>query len=289
MLEIIWTGTDGSTWDLMSGAIAVRSAGIQGFGMPTTADTTRTTALNHGQTLQSWRLQPRPVFLPLVFQDAAEYDVEGLQRDFWHSLQPGEYGTLSVRDENGYRRSLECRFVDDGGLSYSYDPYSPVLPPKGFGVNLVADNPFWQGDAQSVTFGLGTEGTATFFGNGSAATPFYIVKSAGGTDASLRNIGDMPAWITWEITAPMTSFSLEVDGHFIEGDIELVDDETLTIETSPLQQVAYKNDDTLVTRLLTATDFAPLPATGEYVPIGIDIVGTGSVTASFRPQFMRAF
>lgn len=289
MLEITWTGTDGSTWDLMSGAIALRSEGIQGFGMPTTADTIRTTALNHGQTLQSWRLQPRNVFLPLIFQDAATYDVEGLQRQFWHSMSVGEYGTLTVTDGNGYNRSLQCRFVDDGNLSYSYDPYAPVLPEKAFGVNLIADNPFWQGDAQSVTFGLGTEGTATFFGNGSNATPFYIVKSAGGTDATLTNIGDLPAWITWHITAPMTSFDLEVDGHHVTGAIPLTTGETLTIETSPLQQIAYKQDGTRVTRLLSSADFAALPATGAPVPIGIDIVGTGTVTATFRPQFMRAF
>jgi hypothetical protein len=288
MLEVKWVGTDGSEWDLMSGAIALRSDGIQGFGMPTTVDTVRSTALVHGQTLQSWKLAPRPVFLPLIFQDDAKYDVEGLQRSFWRSVEPGKYGTLTVTDGNGANRSLDLRFQDDANLAYSYDPYAPVLGEKGFGINMVADYPFWQGDTVSTSFSLGTEGTATFFGNGSGATDFYIIKSTGGTDATLTNLGDLPTYITWTITAPMTSFMLEVDGHLVSGDIELVDDQVLTIETSPLTQIAYLEDGTRMTRFLTNADFAPLPV-GETVNVGIDVVGAGIITASFRPLYMRAF
>ena len=289
MLQISWTGTDGSSWDLISGPIALRADGIQGLGMPTTADTVRATGLTHGQTFQSWRLQPRPFFMPLIFQDASRYDVQGLQRSFWRSMEVGKYGTLAVTDSAGYRRSLQLRFVDDVNLSYSVDPYAPVLGEKAFGVNLIADNPFWQGDTESITFGLGPGGTATFFGNGSSATPFYIVKSAGGTAATLSNFGDLPAYVTYTISAPMTSFDLTVDGHHVTGAIELVDDEALTIETSPQSQIAYKDDGSRMTRYLTAADFAPVPDSGEPVPIGIDVVGTGSVTVSFRPQYMRAF
>lgn len=288
MLEISWTGTDGSVWDLMSGDVAVRSDGIQGFGMPTSVDTTRETALYHGQVFQSWKLAPRNVFLPLVFHKSAKYDVEGLQRAFWKSVEIGKYGTLTVKDGNGANRSLELRLVDDGGLSYSFDPYAPVLGAKAFGLNFVADSPFWQGDAVTTTFSLGTEGTATFFGNGSSATPFYIVKSTGNTSATLTNNGDVPAWIKWTITAPMTSFDFTVDGHHVSGDIVLTGSETLTIETAPLAQIAYKNNGDRMTRFLTAADFAPLPV-GDSVDVGISVVGTGTATAVYRPQFFRAF
>lgn len=289
MLQIEWVGTDGSVWDLINGDVSLSNAGITGLGMPLTFDTTRQTALYHGQTLQSWRLEPREVFLPLLFTGDSFTDVEGIQRNFWHSMALGEYGSLNVTDGNGYTRSLELRLVSDNGLAYNIDPYSDKTTRRSFGLSMVADNPWWQGEEVSTTFGLGTEGTATFFGNGSSATPFYIVKSTGGTDAALVNLGDMPAWITWTITGAMTSFDLEVDGHHIAGAITVDVGETLTIETSPLSQIAYLNDGTKVTRYLTSADFAPVPASASPVPIGIDVVGTGNITAAFRPQFMRAF
>ena len=90
MLQIEWVGTDGSTWDLINGDVALSNAGITGLGMPLAFDTTRQTALYHGQTLQSWRLEPREVFLPVLFRGDSFTDVEGLQRDFWHSLALGE-------------------------------------------------------------------------------------------------------------------------------------------------------------------------------------------------------
>ena len=289
MLGITWTGTDGSTWDLINGPVALTSLGIQGLGMPIAFETTRQTALNHGQVLQSWRLDPREVFLPLIFDGASERDVEGVQRDFWHSLALGEYGELTVTDGNGAQRSLQLRFVEDNGLSYAIDPYAKTLKPRPFSLSMIADAPFWQGPTQSIEFGLGPGGTATFFGNGSSATPFYIVKSTGGTDATLTNDGDMPAWITWSIAGPMTSFELEIDTHLVSGSIAVTAGDTLTIETSPLNQIAYLEDGTKVTRYLTNADFYPLPATGLPIPIGIDVVGTGTITAAFRPQYMRAF
>lgn len=289
MLQIEWVGTDGSVWDLISGDVALSNQGITGLGMPLTFDTTRQTALYHGQTLQSWRLEPREVFLPLVFRGNAFTDPEGVQREFWRSLSLGEYGYLNVTDGLGYTRSLELRLLSDNGLAYNIDPHSDKTRHRALGLSMVADKPFWQGEEVSTSFSLGTGGTATFFGNGSNATPFYIVKSAGGTDASLVNLGDMPAWITWTITGAMESFDLEVDGHHVTGAIELLVGETLTIETSPLNQIAYLQDGTKVTRYLTSVDFAPLPASGEPIPVGIDVVGTGVITASFRPQFMRAF
>lgn len=289
MLQIEWVGTDGSKWDLVNGDVALSNAGITGLGMPLAFDTTRQTALYHGQTLQSWRLEPREVFLPVLFRGDSFTDVEGLQRDFWHSLALGEYGWLNVTDGNGYTRSLQLRLVGDGQLPYALDPYSEETKYRAVGLEMVADNPWWQGEEVSTTFGLGPEGTATFFGNGSSATPFYIVKSTGGTDATLVNLGDMPAWITWTITGPMSSFDLEVDGHHVTGAITVDTGETLTIETSPLSQIAYLNDGTKVTRYLSSADFAPVPASALPVPIGIDVVGTGNITAAFRPQFMRAF
>lgn len=289
MLGITWTDTNNVTWDLINGPVALMNSGIQGLGMPQAFDTTSQTALVHGQTFQSWRLEPRSIFMPVTFRDDAELDVNGVQRAFWDGLSLGNYGTLSVTDSNGAVRSIQARFVDDGQVSFTIDPYADTNAFRPYGISLVADDPWWRGPVQSFSFGLGPEGTATFFGNGSSATPFYIVKSTGGVDSTLTNNGDQDAWITWTIQGPMTSFDLEIGGHHIGGPITVDTGDTLTIETSPLNQIAYLGDGTKVTRYLTAADFAPLPATGAPVNVGIDVVGTGTITASFAPVYWRAF
>lgn len=290
MLQIEWVGTDGSVWDLVNGNVTLSNAGITGLGMPTARDQVKATAAMHGQVFQNWKLNAREVWLPFVFRAGAKGDVEGVQRAFWHSVQPGSYGYLNVTDGNGYTRSLQLRLIDDSSLAYMSDPYSTKNKRyEAFGLTFIADNPWWQGEEVAYSFSLGTGGTATFFGNGSSATPFYIVKSAGGVDANVTNLGDMPAWVTWTITAPMTSFNLGIDGHYVAGAIALTTGQTLTIESDPLKQIAYKNDGTKVTRQLTSADFQAVPATGGLIPLEIDVVGTGTVTASFRPQFFRAF
>jgi len=289
MLGINWTDTNGESWDLINGPVALMNSGIQGLGMPQAFDTVRQTALVHGQTFQSWRLDPRELFLPVTFRDDAEIDVEGVQRAFWDGMALGEYGALTVTDANGATRSIDARFLNDGSAMFYVDPYTKVQGMRQFGITLVADDPWWRGPEESFTFGLGPEGTATFFGNGSSATPFYIIKSTGGADSTLTNNGDQEAWITWTIEGPMTSFDLEIGGHHIAGDITVDSGDTLTIETSPLNQIAYLSDGTKVTRNLSAADFAPLPATGAPVNVGIDVVGTGNITATFSPVYWRAF
>ncbi len=289
MLNIQWTDTNGTAWDLVHGPVALMNAGVMGFGMPKTFDTIRQTALVHGQTLQSWRLEPRDIFLPVTFRDDADLDVNGIQRAFWDGLALGQYGNLQVTDSNGGIRSIDARFVSDGDVSFTVDPYAQTHAYRPYGVSLVADDPWWRGPVESFSFGLGPEGTATFFGNGSSATPFYIIKSTGGADSTLTNNGDQDAWITWTIEGPMTSFDLEIGGQHIAGAITVDAGDTLTIETSPLNQIAYLSDGTKVTRDLTSADFAPLPATGLPVNVGIDVVGTGTITASFSPVYWRAF
>lgn len=289
MLGITWTDYNGETWDLINGPVALTNAGIQGLGMPVAFETVRQTAFVHGQTLQSWRLEPRELFLPITFRDAAEIDVNLIQRMFWDGMAIGQNGTLTVTDSNGATRSIQARFTDDGTATFMVDPYVKVQQMRSFGITMIADDPWWRGPEQSFSFGLGPEGTATFFGNGSNATPFYIVKSTGGADSTLTNPGDMESWITWTIAGPMTSFDLEIGGHHIAGDITVASGDTLTIETSPLNQIAYLSDGTKVTKDLTSADFAALPATGLPVNVGIDVVGTGTITATFAPVYWRAF
>lgn len=284
MLTIVWTGTDGSRWDLLNGPVRLAAAGVQGFGLPELDEQVKQTALMDGQVLQGWKVKPRNVFLPLRFDDVANTDVEVVQRAFWKSCALGASGTLTVTDASGAVRSIALRVQDDGGLAYSLDPYYRT---DVFGVNFIADDPWWYGPTRSTVFSLGTDTQNTFFNNGAGAPQFYILRSVANSSSTLTNPGEQPAWITWNIAGPMTAFRIGVNSRYISGSFTVASGSTLTIDTNPTRQVAFLNS-TKVTRQLTEVDFAPIAASAT-APVDIFVNGTGTVTALFRPKYSRAF
>jgi hypothetical protein len=282
-IEIQWTGTDGSEWDLRRGPVRTTSAGIKGLSMPDVQDQVKTTALRDGQRLSGWRLKPREVWLPLRFKDDAERDVEGLQRQFWRSMAIGDLGTLTVTDGAGSARSIGLRFQDDGGLSYKIDPY---ILTDAIGVSMIADQPWWEGPAQTFDYSLGDVVPVDFFGAGAGAPDFYIMARSGSSAQSITNLGDQPAWPTVTLVGDFLSFRLGVGGHYVGGPIVVGGSDTLLVETDPLRQLVFLNADK-VTRQLTEIDFAPIPK-GASVPLSLDVTGTGRVTVSIKPRYARA-
>lgn len=282
MIGITWNGTDGSVWNLRTGPVRLTTAGVKGLGSGNLADQTSETALQDGQRLNGWRLKEREVWLPLHFKDAGAVDVEGVQRAFWQSMAPGQLGTLVVTDGDGATRQLGLRFQDDGGVAYSLDP--SVLH-EAVGVTLVADQPWWEGPALTTFYGLEDGTGQSFFGTG--ATPFYIGSAQGSGTRTLANPGDQPAWVTWTVSGPTAQVRLGVDGHYTGGAIVVGQGSVLTVETDPLRQLAWLNG-VKVTRQLSEVDFAPVPK-GATVPIYISVIGTGLVTATIKPKYMRAF
>lgn len=282
-IGIEWTGTDGSVWDLRGGPVRATTAGIKGLSFPDIDFQTQETALLHGQRLTGWKLKPREVWLPLRFKDEAARDVEGVQREFWRSFGIGLTGTLRVTDNLGAVRSLNLRFQDDGGLAYRIDP---SILTDAFGITCVADQPWWEGPAQTTFYSLGDTANQTFFGNGAGATPFYILPGQGAASSTISNPGDNAAWVEWGLAGPLTQFRLGVSGRYVGGSVNVGAPNLLTIETDPLRQVAYL-DGIKVTRQLSEVDFAPV-APGVTVPVDISVTGLGRITATIKPRYARA-
>lgn len=281
---IEWLGPDGSQWDILGGPVRLSTGGASGFGMPEFDFFTQETPAGDGQRLTGWRMKPRPVFLPFNFKDAANTDYTGLQRDWWDAWTPGEYGTLRVTDNLGKVRMLEMRFEDDTTLTYDVSP-EVYHPP--FGINAVADRPYWQGPVQEFFYSTATD-SKDFFGDGAGAPPFYIMQGAGGASSTITNDGDIPAWIELELRGPFTSFRVGIDGNYVGGPVNVGPSDVLRVYTDPLQQYAMLNGTQLVTRQLTEVDFSPVPKRST-VPIDIQVVGTGAITARLHPRYNRAF
>ncbi|MDV3199955.1 MAG: hypothetical protein Q8889_02410 [Candidatus Phytoplasma australasiaticum] len=151
-LGLVWYGTDGSMWDLMSGPVRASIAGIKGLGMPDVVYQTSKNAGRDGQRLRSISRNPRSFFIPVRFKGDASTDVLGVQRSFWSSLGLGEYGTLVATTPDGATRSLRCRFEDDGNYAYALDPFTAFV--TSIGLTLTADDPYWYGPTIDVSYSL---------------------------------------------------------------------------------------------------------------------------------------
>lgn len=282
MISILWHGTDGSQWDLVNGPVGLTAAGIRGLGMPLPEDQTRRTAVADGQYLTGWKLKEREVWLPLRFRREAATDVTGIQDAWWNSVALGETGTLEVIRPDGGVRRLGLRFKDDGGRTF---PISPEIRSDPFGLTMVADRPWWEGEPIPFQFSL-ESGDSDFFSGGSAP-PFIISPSSGSQAQTMTNPGDAPAWIDWTVEGPATAFQLGVDGHYVAGAFPVIDGDTLTIETDPLRQIALLNGTQRVTRQLSSVDWQPIPRR-TTLPVTIQVTGSGLITATIVPRFARA-
>jgi hypothetical protein len=282
---VAWRGWDGSEWDLSDheSGVFLAGTGVEGLGTPDHQAWTGQSPATHGQYYRGHVVEPRKVFLPIYVYSDKGTD-EWLERDraFWRTLQPGKHGTWSVTTPTGGKRSLSCRFVDDGNQSFTRDPM--IRGWASYGVSMIADNPFWTGEPARRTWAQSEGGDAFDAG------PDAVLKISSASQlaaAKLTNEGDLEAWPVWTIKGPLTSVTVGVDGATVQWDVTLAADDILVIDTDPTVQSAWLNGDDVTDQLGTA-DFAPIPA-GLELPLSLTMAGTGSVEAVIAPRYYRAW
>jgi hypothetical protein len=278
-----WTGWDGSEWALTDpdSGVFLTDKGVEGLGMPTHQAWVGESPATHGQYYRGFVVEPRPVFWPVYLYSDDGSDA-WLERDraFWRSLQPGMHGTWSVTTPRGGKRSLSCRFVDDGRHAFQYDPMFRGW--ASYGVSLIADNPFWTGEPVRRTWSDGPD--SDFYAQ---RMPLSISSASTLSSAAMTNEGDLEAWPVWTIKGPLTSVTVGVDGRTVQWNVALTATDILVIDTDPTVQSAWLNGVDVTDQLGTA-DFAPIPA-GYELPLSLTMAGTGSVEASITPRFFRAW
>ncbi|WXW93154.1 minor tail protein [Arthrobacter phage BrayBeast] len=279
---MVWTGWDGSEWNLSDPAGGVFITGdVEGLGMPTHQAWVGESPAVHGQYYRGHVVEPRSVFWPIyLYSDAGTDEWMDLDRAFWRSLQPGKHGKWSVTTLRGGTRSLSCRFVDDGRHAFPRDPM--VRGWASYGVTLVADSPFWTGEPVRRTWSDGEE--SDIFAQ---RMPLKIVSGSQLGSAKMTNEGDLEAWPVWTIKGPLSSVTVGVDGATVQWNVALTGSDILVIDTDPTVQCAWLNGVDVTSQLGTA-NFAPIPA-GHEMPLSLTMAGTGSVEASISPRFYRAW
>lgn len=289
MIQHQWTGPNGTVTNLTTyahGGVWLSNVGIEGMGFPTSTDWTRDTPGLAGQRFTGSKENPRDVFWPVVI-DGSDGSWFELQKQFWGSLRPGEYGAWRVTAPDGTARELVCRFVPEDQV-YAVDPSTRGV--EVHGVRLIADDPWWRGEPNGARFSADDLTATPFFLDGGPADRlFYLGSGFTAANAFVANPGDVPAWPIWTITGPVDSFSVGIAGSVISAEFTIPDGQFVTIDTSPENQLGrWSNGSLIPLANFSSADFAQVPPESE-VPLFVEMQGDGAVEISVTPRFYRAF
>jgi hypothetical protein len=283
VIGIRWTGADLSRWDLRRGNVRLTDGGIRGLGMLEYQGYTQDTAQRDGQYATGWKGKPRDILLPVKIghTQMSEQDFLDVEAAWYETMRPDEAGTLTVTAPSGTERTIQARFVDDGGVSLDRDPTrdrTVVVPFKD-------------------TFGTDQVGTARNFygggpvGDGGKGPLFVIGKSSSNSQRTLTNHGQVPVWPVYTITGP-AAFRFEVNGGVIERTTPVPQGYRLVIDTSPLRQTVrmYATDGTYVNaiRSMSRLEFRSIPK-GGTVTAKLEISGSGQVEVTGVPRYFKAW
>jgi hypothetical protein len=295
--DVIWTGWDGSKWDLTnpSTGVCLLRDGVEGLHMPKFTEWTRKSPAVPGQTLAGLVAEPRRVVFPvLVFVDEQDTTGEWIARDraFWKSLHPVKEGTITISPAGaGSRRTLNVRLVPE-------DHMFPTDPARdrwaAYVILMVADQPFWKG--QTVRAGWNAPAGSEFY---ETTGPQLVNINPGHTttDAAIRNDGDEPGWPVWTVIGPASAAHMGVGDAIIEVPFTVASGKALVIDTDPRVRTAMEYD--YASGILTnpvdrtadltgAVDFASIPP-GEVQPVTVSITGAGTVRVELTPLYWRAW
>jgi len=281
-----WTGWDGSVWDLSGFDSGVSlGAGVRGMSMPPVQRFTSDSPGVHGSRWRGSRTQEREVFWPLRVYHAARSQ-EWLDYDaaFWRTMHPDHTGVWTVTQPNGQSRSLRLRCVDDGQQAFDTDP--ALLGWARYGVTLVAEQPYWEGEPVTRAWKVGAP--VSFFGSGPGGPPFTISPGSTLANAEIDNLGDIDAWPVWTIYGPTDSVTVGVNGRTVTVPFPVAYGGRLTIDTRPSAQTAIDGNGGEWTSQLGSFNFTPVPA-GKAVSLSLALSGAGLVEASLTPLFLRAW
>lgn len=281
-----WTDYTGAVWDISgrSSGVYLR-AGVRGMNMP---PITRYTSKSPAVAGSRWRgsiTEERDVFWPLhLFQRNGSQEWLDHDARFWDTLNPDRTGVWSVVQPNGTSRHLTLRFMDDGGQSFDTSP--ELFGWCSYGVNLIAEQPYWVGETISRTWGQVDNPTNFFGGSAGYGPPFYISSASTMANATIDNPGDVPAWPVWTIKAPFTSATVGVGGKSVQVPFAMSEG-SLRIDSNPAAQTAVDHLGVDRTAQLGQVKWGDVPV-GVSTPVAVSMVGQGNITLELRPRYYRA-
>lgn len=290
MIGVKWEGPDGSVWDLRDGSSGVQlsQGGVLGLRHSPSQVFVRTSSFVDGQEVTGWKLNPRPLELPLDIHGTSESEWFVRDRALTRAFRADRPGKLTIIDPLGGRRTISARLDSSEDDGMEDDPSS--LFASTLTMPLIADDPWYYGQPLPHVFKQANS-ESSFYPDSGYGPPFYLGPATFTGADTLINPGDAPAWGVLELPGPAEGFSVIIGGRKISGFTEgftLPAGRTLTIDMDPRRSSALLDDGTNVTRYLTSTQFAAVPD-GSSVPAEVIVYGSSEMTLTLTPRYLRAW
>ena len=301
-VQHVWTGWNGARYELSNpdGGVFFTQSGLRGLTMPPFRRFTSSSPALAGTRYRDSQADERTIFWPLyLYFDGNSSDWGEFDAGFWKTMNPRRPGVWSVTTPHAGTRTLRCRYDSDGDQGYDRDPF--VFGWAGYGVNLVAEQPFWQGAPIRRSW---MAGPATSFLPGTGT--IFISPGSSTANAVITNPGDEPSWMTWIAVGPFDAgTSVGIGTRQIPLPAVGVG-RALTIDTSPDRLIALEYDvtydidgypalngepDERTDELGLAADFAPIPE-GAEVRLDISLASPSPAARVFgylTPYYHRAW
>lgn len=278
-----WTGANGQVFVLTDGSNPAMQRGVQGLHMPAMTTFSSSTPLVHGVDLRGYTIPGREVFWPLMFENrsASEWRTEHAAFfDSFHPVIPGTW-TVGVGED---ARTLPLVGSFDGMHRFDIDPF--LMGYAAIGLELFAPRPLWRGAEIRRTFK--PEPQPDFIPADPADQNYYPTSIIGYSSASVRNPGNEPAYVSWEVAGPHPpGLVLGVGTFLVRIPFEIPEGSEFRLDTDPTADFATL-DGVDKTVDIGFQVFAPV-APGAGSPLVINSGGTGDVTVKLTPLYWRAF
>jgi hypothetical protein len=282
--QVMWTGPDGTSIDLTdaSSGYMVLGDGTRGLRSVEYEISSRKYAGIDGETVVALRAGANSPTLGLLVWADDEDAFRARARGLRHAMRPkAGLGTLCVRAGDGEERYLDCYAIAglEGDESSAVDGCWWKLALK-----LYAPDPWWRGDEQTVSYGLGSP--STFF-------PIFPISLAASTVLGSFTVdlsdADAPSYPVWTVTGPGSTLILTnvTTGKVIQVNTTLSAGQVLTINTTPGQQSVRRNDGTnLMGSLATDPALWPLVEGVNNVTASLTSATTASsIACTYAPRY----
>lgn len=263
--SVIWTGADGTVWDLLADDAPVLLRALTGIGTPPVERWRQQSVTAPGSRRRGSRWLDREIGMTVEItrKSSAEWVATD---EAWHAgLDPDVPGRLQIT-WGGRTRWVEATLAEES------EPMDrdPTIRGTQLSIVTLAADPLWHGDPVRRSFG--NEASRPFF----AVAPNVLGISAGTiSTATITNPGDEPTWPVWTVTGPCASVTVGTDAGTVVVAGAVASGDQLIIDTRPDRQTIRLANGTDRAGVVTSAVWAPVPA-GADADLTIAATSTGS-------------
>jgi hypothetical protein len=294
LLQVLWTGADGSDWDITDWRSTVQLVSLDGLGLPSFNQQFALSGARDGRRYEGTTFNQATLTLTVSVGDLDP--VPGRRRrrngDEWReldrawrkSVSPTQTGVLSIITGAGTRR-IRLRLDQPTVMPPGQDP--GLLGEARYSHILTADEqPWWEGDPIPAEFSQGAA-PQPFFGGSDGSVLLYISESNQLASATLANPGDREAYPLWWARGPFTSAVLGIGDQVVTIPFSRAAGEYVYVNSA--EETITDANGVSLWPLMGFTDptFAPIPP-GESIALVTslnDPDATSAVGVSITPLY----